>query len=320
MATASTRVLQLLSLLQTRPSWSGADLGERLSVDVRTIRRDAERLRELGYTIESSAGPGGGYRLTAGADTPPLLLDSDEAVAVAIALSALTSSPGELSDIALRVLVKLDQLLPRRLRKKWSALSNVTLSLATRPAVDVKMLTQLAAGCRDEHRVQFKYSDRLGQASMRDVEPMRLVHTGHVWYLVAWDMHRQDWRTFRLDRIDTKAGLRTGPRFSPRRAPEDFATYVSRSITAAPHRYRARFALPLSLTQARAQLPHWLGVLEPLDGKRCSLTVGADTEEEIVALVMHAGVDFELLEPRTFEVPLRRMAHRLAKGTRPIHN
>jgi predicted DNA-binding transcriptional regulator YafY len=194
----------MLSLLQVRREWSGDELGTRLDVDVRTIRRDVDRLRQLGYVIDASAGPGGGYRLSAGTATPPLLLDDDEAVAVAVALGAAAGSVASTDEVALRVLAKLDQLLPRRVRRRLSALPAVTVSLVSpRSAVSLNVLSAVAAACRDNLQLRFAYRDSRGAATARVVEPMRLVHTGRRWYLAAWDVDRGDWRTFRVDRVVT---------------------------------------------------------------------------------------------------------------------
>src|SRR5512133_450325 len=205
--TTATRVLRLLSLLQARREWCGADLSERLEVDARTVRRDVNRLRELGYLIESCTGPGGGYRLGAGTNTPPLLLDDQEALTIAMALGAMSGATSPFTDAALRVLVKLDQLLPSRLRRRWNSLKHVMLSLVNSPSADPTLLANLAAHCRDQERIEFKYAARNGEKTARHVEPLRLVHNGRVWYLVAWALERENWRTFRVDRIDARAGI-----------------------------------------------------------------------------------------------------------------
>jgi predicted DNA-binding transcriptional regulator YafY len=302
-------------MLQGRREWAGAELAERLEVDVRTVRRDVDRLRDLGYVIEASAGPGGGYRLGAGSVTPPLLLDDAEALAVAVALSAAASSVANLQDVALRVLVKLDQLLPARLRRRLGALQAVTVSLAAGQAgVDPTTLTALAAACRDHVRVRFAYLDRSKQGSARDVEPTRLVHTGRVWYLVAWDTQRADWRTFRVDRIDPTAGITPGSRFVPREPPEDLTTFVSRSISASPYRHQVRLGLAGSAREVATRIPPWVGLLEP-DGKdRCTLTIGAGSYDAVTALILHAGVDFTLIEPAEAAAPIREIARRLLRG------
>ncbi len=311
-STASTRVLRLLSLLQARREWSGAELSERLEVDVRTVRRDANRLRELGYVIESAAGPGGGYRLAAGTSTPPLLLDDEEALTIALALGAAASTLGNLTQVALRVLVKLDQLLPTRLRRKWKATSNVTLSLQGRESgVDTRLLAALAAACRDARRVTFKYGDRRSRESVRDVEPRRLVHTGRLWYLAAWDVEREDWRTFRLDRIEAGFGIRLGPEFMPRTPPEDFATMVSRALSSSPYAHKARLRLSMDLETARRHVPAWIGLLEAVGPHECILTLGANSLQAMVGLIVNAGIPFEVIEPPELATALLEVAKRL---------
>lgn len=313
---ASVRILRLLSLLQVRREWSGVELSERLEVDPRTVRRDVDRLRELGYTIDSSAGPGGGYRLSAGSTTPPILLDDDEAIAVAVTLSAAASSVVDLQDTALRVLMKLDQLMPSRLRKRLSAVRDVTLSLpGAYAAVDQQTLTSIAVACRDQAIVSFDYRDQKNQLSARRVEPMRLVHTGRVWYLAAWDLERADWRTFRVDRIEP-GSIESGASFTPRTPPEDFATYVSRSIASNPYRHRARLLLKGPFEELRKKIPAWIGLLEPDGADRSILSIGGDTPHALIAFIVHAGVDFELLDPPEAAEALRVVGERLLRGAK----
>jgi predicted DNA-binding transcriptional regulator YafY len=312
----SARLLRLLTLLQTRREWPGAELSARLEVDVRTLRRDVDRLRELGYEIQASSGVGGGYRLGAGKALPPLRLDDEEAVAIAVALGSVVASVPQLQETAVRVLVKLDQLLPERLRRRVSALQSVTLSMTAGPAVDPALLTAIASACREHERLTFTYEDSRGATKARTVEPLQLAHTGRVWYLVAWDMDREDWRTFRVDRIDPKRGVRVGARFIPRRPPEDLATYVSRSISTAPYRYQVRLKLAGPVAEVAERVPSWVGVLEPLDAKSCVLTTGGDSLEALVAQVVLAGVDFELLEPEELRPGIREVGKRLVRGTR----
>ena len=310
----SARALRLLSMLQVRREWSGQELSQRLEVDARTIRRDVERLRDLGYMIDASAGPGGGYRLGAGTATPPLLLDDDEAVAVAMALGA-SAAAAATDDVALRVLAKLDQLLPRRLRKRLAALPAVTVSIANpRSAISLSILAAIAAACRDEVHLRFSYRDTRGAVTARIVEPMRLVHTGYRWYLAAWDRTRSDWRTFRVDRVQPQPRLSVGERFVPRQPPVDFATMVSRAISSMPHRYQARVRVNGTVSDIKARIPPWLGVLEPLDDGHCLLTIGGETHEMIAAMIVHAGVDFTLLEPPELAQPIRQVAARLLGG------
>ena len=256
MLKTSARLLRLLWLLQSRRYWSGAELSERVEVDARTVRRDIDRLRELGYAVESSPGLGGGYQLKAGSSLPPVLLDDEEAVTVAVAVRAAASSIGKMEETAVRVLAKLDQLLPMRLRKRASALHSVTVSLArpeSAPAID--LLTQIACACRDHLKLRINYGDRAGNVTSRVVEPTRLAHTGRLWYLVAWDPQRKDWRTFRIDRVQRV--MATGPQFTPRDFPGDVAAYVSRSIQQVPYRYRMRIKLKGSMAELAKRIPNW---------------------------------------------------------------
>jgi predicted DNA-binding transcriptional regulator YafY len=200
----SARLLELLSLLQSRREWSSAELAERLEVGARTVRRDVERLRRLGYPISARRGVAGGYRLAAGASLPPLLLDGEEAVAVAVGLRvAASSGVAGIEETSVRALAKLEQLLSSALRRRVSALGAATVAYPRLgPAVDPETLAAIASAARDGERVRFAYRSHEGQRSRREVEPHRLVHTGRRWYLVAWDPAREDWRTFRVDRIE----------------------------------------------------------------------------------------------------------------------
>jgi predicted DNA-binding transcriptional regulator YafY len=301
--------------LQVRREWPGHELSERLGVDVRTVRRDVDRLRQLGYVIAASSGPGGGYRLGPGTATPPLLLDDDEAIAVAVALGAAAGSVAMVHDVGLRVLAKLDQLMPRRLRRRLSALPEVTVSLGpARSAVSLTALAAIAAACRDQVQLRFGYKDRRGVTSARRVEPMRLLHTGRRWYLAAWDLERGNWRTFRIDRVDAAAGFTEGPRFTPREPPEDLSTFVARSLTSSQYAYQVRLRLPHSADHVAERLPSWVGLVEPVDARSCILSTGGDTPEAIAALIVHCGMDFTLVEPASLVVPLRAIARRLSRG------
>lgn len=296
--------------------WPGGDLASRLDVTPRTVRRDIERLRELGYSIDASSGPGGGYRLGAGTVTPPLLLDDDEAVAVAMALGAAASSLANTEDVALRVLAKLDQLLPKRLRRRMSALPAVTLTIADpRSAVDLRVLATIAGACRDRVDARFRYQDGRGSATTRRVEPMRLVHTGYRWYLAAWDRDREDWRTFRVDRIDRASGLTLGERFPPRDPPEDFATYVARSIRTPPSRFQARVLVRGTAAEVRARVPPWLGRVEAHDATHAVLTLGDDSYDAIAGQLAYAGVEFTLMDPPEMAEAIRAVAARLRRGS-----
>src|ERR687897_3134861 len=226
MTETSSRLLTLLSLLQGRRDWPGSELAERLEVSRRTIRRDIERLRVLGYPVESLTGPAGGYRLRAGTAMPPLLLDDEEAIAIAVGLrTAARASVAGIEETSVRALVKLEQVLPRHLRRRVSALQAATTTLAAGgPTVDPQSLTLIAAACRDSERVRFAYRGRDGAESRREVEPHSLVNLGRRWYLAAWDRGRGDWRTFRLDRLQRPRS--SGVRFEPRDLPvTDAAAY-----------------------------------------------------------------------------------------------
>ncbi len=228
----SVRLLRLLSLLQSRREWSGADLAEHLEVTGRTVRNDVERLRILGYRVESRTGVAGGYRLGPGTAMPPLLLDDDEAVAVGLGLSAAAAGTVTgIEETSMRAMAKLEQTLPSRLRPRLDALRQATVSAAGGgPTVDADTLVTLATACHDAQQLRFDYTTHDGHEEVRRVEPHRLVYTGHRWFLLAWDRDRADWRTFRADRIRPRRP--TGPRFVPREPPEDAARHVVRGATA----------------------------------------------------------------------------------------
>jgi predicted DNA-binding transcriptional regulator YafY len=313
----STRVLRLLSLLQTRTDWSGRELGARLAVDVRTLRRDIDRLRALGYAIDASSGVGGGYRLGQGHSTPPILLDDDEAVAVAVSLAANGGAAGAEAEVAVRVLAKLNQVLPPRVRLKLGAISEATLLLPDdRPRVDFRTLATLAGACRDAVETGFAYRDARGEETRRSVEPLRLVHMWTRWYLVAWDLGRADFRTFRLDRISGDGLEVLGRRFMPRTPEEGLEAYVKRSLLSAPYRFQARLRLTGRLADWRARLPAWLGTLEAASEETVIVTLGADSEAALLALIMHLDAPFELLEPMSLGPVLERAAGRLLAATR----
>jgi predicted DNA-binding transcriptional regulator YafY len=227
----SGRLLRVLTLLQVRPSWSGAELADRLDVTTRTVRRDIDKLRDLGYPVSAVKGIAGGYRLGVGAQLPPLLLDDEEAVAIAITLrTAAASGVSGIGETALRALIKLEQVLPSRLRNRVKA---VQLSMVRIPdtaaAVDAGVLSSIGAACRDHQRIRFDFISPGGTSSARVVEPHELITWGSRWYLVAWDFDRDDWSSFQIDRIRLRGSA--GPRFTPRRLPKgDAATHVARSI------------------------------------------------------------------------------------------
>ena len=276
MLETSARLLRLLSLLQSRRDWTGAELAGRLGVGLRTLRRDIDRLRDLGYPVDATPGAAGGYRLGAGAALPPLLLDDEEAVAVAISLhTATTGSVAGLEETSLRALTKLQQMLPSRLRHRISAFHATTVALtgSAPDRVDPDLLTALAAACRDQRRLRVRYPGRDGLAT-RELEPHRLVHTPRRWYLLAWDLGRADWRTFRIDRIQGPLGP-PGARFAPRPLPAaDVAAYVSQSIASAPYRYQARILFRAPAADLAGRTSPTAGRLEAAGRTPASCTPG----------------------------------------------
>jgi predicted DNA-binding transcriptional regulator YafY len=313
--TTSSRLLTLLSLLQARRDWPGGELAERLEVSGRTVRRDVERLRALGYPVESLTGRAGGYRLAAGTAMPPLLLDDDEAIAIAVGLrTAARASVTGIEETSLRALVKLEQVLPAHLRRRVSALGSATMTLSTGggPSADPQSLTLIAAACRDRERVRFAYQGRDGARSRREVEPHSLVNVGRRWYLVAWDCERRDWRTFRVDRLARPAA---GARFTPRELPApDAAAYVSQSLSARPNRYEARLTLHASAEEMRRRVPAYWGPFEPIDEASCAYRTGDDNLDWLAARLSMLGVDFDVHEPPELVEHLGRLARRLARA------
>jgi predicted DNA-binding transcriptional regulator YafY len=308
------RLLRLLSLLQARADWSGPELAERLGVTTRTIRNDVERLRDLGYPVHATPGVGGGYRLGAGAALPPLLLDDEEAVAVAVGLgTAANGTVTGIQETSVRALAKLEQILPSRLRHRVNALQTSTVGIPTSgPTVDPEVLTAIAAACRDHQRLRFDYRDHDGSASVRTVEPHRLVHDRGRWYLVAWDTERQDWRTFRADRIEPR--IPTGPRFTPRDPPGgDVATYLLRGVGSATWRYRARVKVHAPAALVAARLPPAVAV-EPIDEHSCMVDAGSDTPQMLAVYLGMLDLDFEVSEPAELVEQLRRLADRYRRA------
>lgn len=270
------RLPKLLGLLQGRIDWTADELARRLDVTPRTIRRDVSRLRDLGYPVEAVAGPGGGYRLGAGGKLPPLLLDDNEALAVALGMRvSATTAVGGLEDSSLSALAKLEHLLPGRLRSRLEDVSEATTSTlgVSRSEVDHAVLALVASVIRKRERLRLRYTDSEGRETERHVEPVRLVHTGRRWYLVAFDLDRADWRTFRLDRISRPAA--TGIRAQRRRGP-DPVDLVQRGITVDAWKYPASVVLYAPASRAVREVPPTVGTIEPIDEKSCRLVIGAD--------------------------------------------
>jgi predicted DNA-binding transcriptional regulator YafY len=315
MLETSARLLRLLSLLQARRDWTGTELAGRLGVTTRTIRNDVERLRGLGYPVDARPGVAGGYRLGAGGALPPLLLDDEEAVAVAVGLrAAASSSIAGIEETSVRALVKLQQVLPSRLRHKVSAFQSSALPMPPRgPQVDPEVLTMIASACRDHEQIRFDYQAHSGTASRRLVEPYRLVNDRQRWYLVAWDTGRDAWRTFRADRME----LRTpgGPRFTPRALPPDreIAAQVARGIGEATWRYRARVIVHAPAAHVRDRMPIPVDV-ESLGEDQCAFEPGSDHPEMLALYLGLLDADFTIVDSPELTDALRRLTGRYQRA------
>lgn len=283
----------------------------------RTVRRDVDRLRELGYPVDASPGTGGGYRLGAGAELPPLLLDDDEAVAVAVGLRTAAGQGIEgIGETSVRALAKLEQVLPDRLRRRVGALNAFTVPMlrgSLPSAVDPAVLSELAQLCRDTERLRFEYRAHEGAVSRRTVEPHRLVCTERRWYLVAWDVDRADWRTFRVDRITPKPPH--GPRFTPRTPPaDDLAAYVSKGVSTRAYASHAVVRLLAPIEEAAERISPSAGTLEPDGEEACLLRTGAPSLDVMVIHVMVMGFEFEVLEPPELVDAIRVSRDRLSRA------
>jgi predicted DNA-binding transcriptional regulator YafY len=310
----SARLLRLLTLLQTRREWSGQDLADQLGVSTRTVRRDVDKLRDLDYPVDAIKGIAGGYRLGKGAQLPPLLLDDEEAVAVAIALRTATgSSVTGVGEASLRALVKLEQVLPSRLRHRVDAMRVSTVPTpGTAPTVDAEVLTAIAVACRERQRLRFDYQGHGGAESVRVTEPHELVVWGRRWYLVAWDIERADWRTFRVDRMRPR--VPTGPRFTVRELPGgDPAAFVSRSV-AQRWPYQAVLRIHTSADSPQARWWSTYGRVEPVDEHTCLLHVGADNPRGLTFLLGAMDVDFEVTHGPELAEHLRHVANRYLRA------
>lgn len=315
MLPTSARLLRLLSLLQSRRDWTGAALAEHLEITERTVRRDVDRLRTLGYPVHSSAGIAGGYRLGAGAELPPLLLADDEALAVVIGLrGAANGTVSGMEESAMRALAKLEQVLPTRLRRRVKALHAHIVPLpGFGPRVDAEVLSLLASACREQQRVRFTYQGAGAAPSERLVEPHGLVHTSSRWYLVAWDTLREDWRTFRVDRIGAK--VLSEQRFAERPLPHgSLAAYVSRSISSEAYPSQARVILHAPAAEMIERVPPAAGVITPLGEKRCLLETGAHSLDQVAIHISLLGVDFEVESPPELVLRVKALGERLRRA------
>jgi predicted DNA-binding transcriptional regulator YafY len=316
----SARVLRLLVLFATRPRWTAPELTERLEVTARTLRRDIDRLRALGYPITSTTGPYGGYELGAGGRLPPLVLDDDEAVAVAIALAELSRrSALPLEDAAVAALAKLDQVLPPALRERVAALGSVTEGVRPtdpirRNPVEVQVLVALALACRRQERVRFTYRDGSGRVASRLAEPHRLVALSQRWYLVAFDLDRRAWRSFRLDRVSEL--VNTGARFV-HVDPPDAARFVAEGVAVGGYAMQARVRLLLPPDLAAAEIPPAVGIIEPgpPDATTTVVRIGGDLDW-VARFLAGRECRFEVIEPPELRAELRKLARTLLRDHR----
>ena len=318
MAETSARLLKLLSLLQTPRDWSGPELAQRLRVTQRTVRNDVDRLRQLGYPVRATRGASGGYRLSAGAAMPPLLLDDEEAVAIAVALGSTGGGAVDgMEETALQALTKLLQVLPTRLRGRVDALQAHTVRVRRRrrgTEVAGSVLASLAAASRDREVVRFAYSDHSGASSQRRVEPYRLVNWGQRWYLVCWDVERDDWRTFRVDRMHEVRSV--GHRFRARDLPaEDIAAYVAAKTRQVQMKIVGRVVVHAPASEVESRIGWWTqGSIEPLGDDRCRVQVGGRSPQDLAFWLGILDVDFEVEDSPELAEAVRLLGQRYARA------
>lgn len=319
MVDTAARLLRLLALLQAHRHWSGAALADRLGVSTRTVRADVERLRSLGYDIHATPGVTGGYQLCAGTAVPPLLLDDDEAVAIAVGLrTAVASGVAGIGEHATRAATKLEQLLPARVRHRLRTLNTTAETVPNlRDLVPSEVLATVAATCQRSEQLRLDYFDRHQGHTRRRVEPHRLVHVSGRWYLVAYDLDRDDWRSLRVDRISTKTPA--GPRFTPRELPEpDLTTFVTRGRMAALWNYRARVTVDAPAETVAARIPTGTWSVQPLDAQTSQLDAGAQSADLLAVYLGALGLDFHINPEQAPELAAAAatLTHRYAASTR----
>jgi predicted DNA-binding transcriptional regulator YafY len=316
MANTSSRTLRLLSLLQTHRYWPGAELASRLEVSVRTLRRDVDRLRELGYPVEAHRGVDGGYQLAAGAAMPPLVLDDEEAVALVVGLqAAVQGGVAGVAEASVRALAKMVPVMPPRLRRRVEALRTATVPASWTdggPVVDPEVLTTVAQACRDAERLEFGYAAADGARTDRVVEPFRLVPLGRRWYLVAYDLRRHDWRSFRLDRLD--GPHRTGARFRPRELPAaDAAAFVRTRLRSLPTSYDVEVLVDAPADAVRSRIGRWASVEQAEKG--CRLRMSTDALDWVALAVGSVEAEFTVVSPPELREHLRGWGERFVRGT-----
>src|ERR1700744_280628 len=323
MANTSARTLRLLSLLEARRDWPGEELAGQLGVSPRTLRRDVDRLRELGYPIEAQRGVAGGYQLAAGAALPPLVVDDEEAVALALGLQSAAQGAVEgISEASVRALAKVVQVMPPRLRRRAQALGAMTEPASWdgagswpgtgRDSVDPGVLTAVALACRDAERIRFSYTAATGEQTRRHAEPHRLVLLGRRWYLVGYDLDRQDWRSYRVDRLGEPRG--TGARCRPRELPaDDAAAFVRACITSARAGYDVEVLVDAPAEQVRERIGRWMTVTRAGAG-RCRVTMTTDTLDWAILGLGSVGADFTVVGPPELAALVRDWGERFSRA------
>lgn len=316
MTDPTTRALRLLGLFQARALWTSEELADRLGVTTRSIRRDVERLRELGYPVRASSGSGGGYQLGAGGALPPLLLAEDEAVAIAVCLRlAAGGTVAGVSESAVRTLAKLDQVMPARAREQVAAIHGTTVTVgAARAVVDPQVLMAASRACRDRVHATITYVDRQRQETERRIEPTSLVAVTSRWYLLAFDLDKDDWRSFRLDRVQqiTVGTLPNRPREVP-----DPASYITRSVTRSPYRHVMTARVRMSLEELRERVSPLTGETKDLGDGWCELVMGGETLDYLTAELVMLGTDSEVLDPPELVEHLEVVKERLVSPASP---
>lgn len=314
MLETSARLLHLLSLLQLKRDWTSSELAGRLEVSTRTVRTDIGKLRSLGYPVNSRPGVAGGYRLTAGMAMPPLLLDDDEAVAVAVGLGAVATRRFGVEETSLTALAKLQQVLPSHLRRRVEAVREATSVVPSAyPPLDLVALGAVATAIRGHERFRFGYTKRDGGEGARHVEPQRLVSWGPLWYLLAWDLDRDDWRVFRVDRMIPHAP--TGVRFRPRMIPEDrVVEHVVERVSTAAWKYRARLLVHASAAEFAAKVVPIPVDIEVVDESTCRVDMGSDDPGLLALWLTQLDVDIEVIEGEELAVAFDRLAMRFRRA------
>lgn len=316
MANTSSRTLRLLSLLQTHRYWPGPELADRLDVSVRTLRRDVDRLRELGYPVTGSRGVDGGYQLAAGASLPPLVVDDEEAVALAVGMQAAAQGAvAGIEESAVRALTKVVQVMPPRLRRRVEALRAVTVPAvwgsSRAPVVEPDTLIAVAQACRDTERLEFAYTPREGAPANRHVEPHRLVPLGRRWYLVAYDLVRHDWRSFRLDRLTDPRS--TGARFRTRELPtEDAAAFVRAGVVEQRGQFAVEVVVHAPAQRVREHVSGWGTVTD--DPAGCVFRMATDTLDWPAMALGSIGAEFEVRQPPELIALLADWSRRFANA------